>query len=194
MSQQSTSCWIRRCKRQYIFLQQFTLVSELHLRSPRPQSPRCLSSGWTRAAGGRWLSQFPRKKGHTRSELSQRKKLTMHALHSLENRARVLFAQTHNAQIVCIIWRQKTLTRIDTPPKALLNRHVYSHFRNKVPWRKKEDDVFHRRPFYARRRSLACIIGVHLPMSGVLGVVIMLQVTGHAGGVPKATLERGRSV
>ncbi len=49
-------------------------------------------------------------------------------------------------------------------------------------------------PFYARRRSLACVIGIHLPMSGVLGVVIMLQVTGHAGGVPKATLERGRSV
>ncbi len=24
--------------------------------------------------------------------------------------------------------------------------------------------------------------------------IIMLQVTGHAGGVPKATLERGRSV
>ncbi len=61
--------------------------------------------------------------------------------------------------------------------------------------------MFHRRPFmltdvpfYAPRRSLACIIGVHLPMSGVLGVVIMLQVTGHAGSVPKATLERGRSV
>ncbi len=31
-------------------------------------------------------------------------------------------------------------------------------------------------------------------MSGVLGVVIMLQVTGHAGGVPKATLGRGRSI
>ncbi len=31
-------------------------------------------------------------------------------------------------------------------------------------------------------------------MSGALGVVIMLQVTGHAGGVPIATLERGRSV
>ncbi len=41
-------------------------------------------------------------------------------------------------------------------------------------------------PFYARRRSLACVIGFHLPMSGVLGVVIMLQVTGHAGGVPKS--------
>ncbi len=51
-----------------------------------------------------------------------------------------------------------------------------------------EDDVFHRHPFYARRRSLACVIGVHLPMSGVLGVVIMLQVTGHDGGVPIATL------
>ncbi len=54
--------------------------------------------------------------------------------------------------------------------------------------------MFHRRPFYARRRSLACVIGVHLPMPGALGVLIMLQVTGHAGGVPKATLERGRSV
>ncbi len=95
MSQQSTSCWIRRCKRQYIFLQQFTLVSrwrardinssrrlvsELHLRSPRPQSPRCLSSGWTRATGGRWLPQFSREKGHMRAELSQREKLTMRAL------------------------------------------------------------------------------------------------------------------
>ncbi len=54
--------------------------------------------------------------------------------------------------------------------------------------------MFHRRPFYACRCSLACVIGIHLPMSGVLGVVIMLQVTSHAGGVPKATLERGRSV
>ncbi len=69
MSQQSTSCWIRRCNRQYIFLPQFTLVSrcrardekflslklvrKLHLRSPRTQSLHCLSSGWTRAAGGR---------------------------------------------------------------------------------------------------------------------------------------------
>ncbi len=49
-------------------------------------------------------------------------------------------------------------------------------------------------PSYAHRRSLACVIGIHLPMSSALGVVIMLQVTGHAGGVPIATLERGRSV
>ncbi len=30
--------------------------------------------------------------------------------------------------------------------------------------------MFHRCPFYARRRSLACVIGVHLPMPGALGV------------------------
>ncbi len=29
------------------------LVRKLHLRSPRTQSLHCLSSGWTRAAGGR---------------------------------------------------------------------------------------------------------------------------------------------
>ncbi len=38
------------------------LVSELHLRSPRPQFSRCLSSGWTRAPGGRWLLQFSQEK------------------------------------------------------------------------------------------------------------------------------------
>ncbi len=92
MSQQRTSCWIRRCNRQYIFLPQFTLVSrcrardekflsqlvrKLHLRSPRTQSLHCLSSGWTQAAGGRWWppilsrkrdnrerSFFPQKKAH----------------------------------------------------------------------------------------------------------------------------------
>ncbi len=67
MSQQTTFCWIRRCNRQYIFLPQFTLaveremknsslsklVRKLHLRSPRTQSLHCLSSSWTRAAGGR---------------------------------------------------------------------------------------------------------------------------------------------
>ncbi len=81
------------------------------------------------------------------AELSQSEKLTMRALHSLENRASMLFAQTHNAQIVCVIWCQKTLIRIDTPPKAFRNRHNYSNFRNNVPWRQKGDDVFHRRPF-----------------------------------------------
>ncbi len=91
MSQQSTSCWIRRCNRQYIFLPQFTLVSrcrardekflslklvcKLHLRSLRTQSLHCLSSDWTRAAGGRWSPQFSREKGTTESRaFSHRKK------------------------------------------------------------------------------------------------------------------------
>ncbi len=77
--------------RQYIFLPQFTLVSrcrardekflslklirKLHLRSPRTQSLHCLSSGWTRAAGGRWSPQFSREKGTTESgAFSHRKK------------------------------------------------------------------------------------------------------------------------
>ncbi len=91
------------------------LYSQLHLRSPRSQSPRCLRNGWTRAAGGRWSPQFSREKGQTRADLSQRKRLTMNALHSLENRVRVLFAQRISR--VCHLVSE-TLTRIGTPPKA----------------------------------------------------------------------------
>ncbi len=51
------------------------LVRKLHLRSPRTQSLHCLSSGWTRAAGGRWSPQFSREKGTTESgAFSHRKK------------------------------------------------------------------------------------------------------------------------
>ncbi len=35
MSQQSTSCWTRRCNRQYIFLPQFTLVSRCRARDEK---------------------------------------------------------------------------------------------------------------------------------------------------------------
>ncbi len=52
----------------------FKLVRKLHLRSPRTQSLHCLSSGWTRAAGGRWSPQFSREKGQTRAELFPKKK------------------------------------------------------------------------------------------------------------------------
>ncbi len=74
------------------------LVRKLHLRSPRTQSLHCLSSGWTRAAGVDDRPNSLEKKGQPRAELfPTEKRLTMNALHSLENRARVLFAQTHNA-------------------------------------------------------------------------------------------------
>ncbi len=156
------------------------LVSKLHLRSPRTQSPHCLSSGWTRAAGGRWSPQFSREKGQMRAELSQRKRLTMNALHSLENRARVLFAQriSHVCHLV-----SETLTRIGTPPKAFHNAHTSE---TKSPEDKKEDA-------YAHRRSFAYVICFHLPMSSALCVFIHASETGHAEGVPIAP-SRGRSV
>ncbi len=132
MSQQSTSCWIRRCNRQYIFLPHFTLVSrcrerdekflsqlvrKLHLRSPRTQSLHCLISGWTRAAGDNSLENRDKRE----RSFSQRKRLTMNALHSLENRARVLFAQriSHVCHLV-----SETLTRIGRHPKAFHNTHT----------------------------------------------------------------------
>ncbi len=61
------------------------------------------------------------------------------------------------------------------------------------PEDKKEDDVFHRRPFYSRRRSFVYVIGFHLPMSSALCVFIHASDTGHAEGIPIAT-SRGRSV
>ncbi len=97
------------------------LVHKLHLRSPRTQSLHCLSSGWTRAAGGRWSPQFSREKDKREWSFSQRKRLTMNALHSLENRARMLFAQRKSR--VCHLVSE-TLTRIGTPPKAFHNTHT----------------------------------------------------------------------
>ncbi len=88
MSQQSTSCWIRRCNRQYIFLPQFTLVSrcrardekflsqtrsQLHLRSSQTQSLHCLTSGWTRAAGADDRPNSLEKRDKRERSFSQRK-------------------------------------------------------------------------------------------------------------------------
>ncbi len=95
MSQQSTSCWIRRCNRQYIFPR-----GSLSSAADR----RKLSLVTASAAAGaepRGANDHPNsleKKGQPRADLfPTEKRLTMNALHSLENRARVLFEQTHNA-------------------------------------------------------------------------------------------------
>ncbi len=162
------------------------LVSKLHLRSPRSQSPHCLSSGWTRAAGGRWSPQFSREKGPTRAELSQRKRLTMNALHSLDNRARVLFVQRISR--VCH-WCQKRWHGSAHLLKCLkkLTLQKQSPLKKKKWWRVPQA------PFYARRCSFAYVIGFHLPMSSALCVFIPASETGHAEGVPIAP-SRGRSV
>ncbi len=135
MGQQSTSCWIRRCNRQYIFprsslssaavkremknsslstrSQACSNCSKLHqefaavgtsLRTSCKQDRRVLSLFTASAAAGhepRGADDRPNsleKTGQPRAELfPTEKRLTMNALHSLENRARVLFAQTHNS-------------------------------------------------------------------------------------------------
>ncbi len=84
---------------------------------PQTQSLHCLSSGWTRAAGGRWSPQFSQEKGRARAELFPKKRLTMNAPHSFENRARVLSAQ--RISHVCHLLSE-TLTRIGTPPKRFI--------------------------------------------------------------------------
>ncbi len=160
------------------------LISKLPLRSPQTQSPHCLSSGWTRAAGGRWSPQFSREKGQTRAELSQRKRLTMNALHSLNNRASVLFTQCISR--VCHLVSE-TLTRIGTPPKAFHNTHTSE---TKSPEDKKRMTCSTGALLW---RSFAYVIGLHLPMSSALCVCIHASEPGHAEGVPIAP-SKGRSV
>ncbi len=123
MSQQSTSCWTRRCNRPYIFLPQFTLVSRCRARDEKfifslSQTHSQASS----AIAANSVSSLPQQRldpsrrgqmiaptlsrkrdNRERSFFPQKKRLTMNALHSLENRARVLFAQTHNAYGSCVL-------------------------------------------------------------------------------------------
>ncbi len=110
MSQQSTSCWIRRCNRQYIFLPQFTLVSRCRAQDEKFLSLKTRSQA-SSAIAANSVSSLPQQRldpsrggaddrpnslsGQPRAELfPTEKRLTMNAL---ENRARVLFAQTYNA-------------------------------------------------------------------------------------------------
>ncbi len=110
----------------------------------------------------------------------------MNALHSLENRAHVLFAQRISR--VCHLV-SKTLTRIGTPPKAFHNTHTSE---TKSPEDKKR--------MTCSTGTLLCpqtliCLRHRLPpaMSSALCVFIHASDTGHAEGVPVAP-SRGRSV
>ncbi len=140
MSQQSTSCWIRRCYRQYIFCTiQPAVYSSQPLSSAKWKIPLSNSFAST-MCDRRELSLFTasaaagpepwgaddrpnslEKKDKRERSFSQRKRLTMNTLHSLENRARVLFAQRISR--VCHL-ASEMLTRIGTPPKAFHNTHT----------------------------------------------------------------------
>ncbi len=198
MSQQSTSCWIRRCNRHIsssssllssaadereMKNSSLRLVSKLHLRSPRSQSPHCFSSGRPRAAGGRWSHQFSREKGQTTVELTQRKRLTMNALHSLENRARAL-CPTHKS---CVIWGQKRWYG----SAHLLKRFIILTLQKQSPLKTK--------------KRMSCFTGTllcpqiliclrhRLPPANVKCIVCFYSCFRDAEGIPIAP-SRGRSV
>ncbi len=110
----------------------------------------------------------------------------MNALHSLENRARVLFAQRISR--VCHLVSE-TLTRLGTPTRAFHNTHTSE---TKSPEDKKR--------MTCSTGALLCpqmliCLRHRLPpaMSSALCVFIHASETGHAEGVPIAP-SRGRSV
>ncbi len=150
MSQKSTSCWIRRCNRQYIFLPQFTLVSRCRARDEKiPLSNSFASSICDRrdlslftasaAAGPEPWGADDRpnslEKRDTREQSFPREKSSQ-CEHSIPSRTeRACSSPKHITHKSCVSSDvKKTLTQIDTPLIAFLNRHIcYSHFRNKVP-------------------------------------------------------------
>ncbi len=158
MSQQSTSCRIRRCNRRYIFLPQFTLVSrcraqdEKFLSQTRSQAPSAIATNSVSSLpqqrldpsrGGQMIApKFSREKGQTRAELFPKEKGSQW-MHSIPSRTeRACFSPPRISRVCHLV--SETLTRIGTPRKAFHNTHTSE---TRSPEDKKEDDVFHRRPF-----------------------------------------------
>ncbi len=146
MSQRSTSCWIRRCNRQYIFLPQFTIVSRCRARDEKFLS-------WTRYASSicdrRELSLFtasaaaglkPRgaddrpnslkKRDKQERSFSPRKAHNERTPFPREQSARAL---SLNAQVVCVIWCQKCWHG----SAHLLKRFIILTLQKQSPWREK---------------------------------------------------------
>ncbi len=77
MSQQSTSCWIRRCNRHNIFLPQFTLVSrcrardEKFLSQTRSQAPSAIAANSVSSLPQQWLD--PSREGQMIAPILSRK-------------------------------------------------------------------------------------------------------------------------
>ncbi len=179
MSQQSTSCWIRRCNRQYIFLPQF--YSRQPLLSARwkiPLSNSFASSICNRrefslftasaAAGpelrGQMIAPILSRKGTNESGAFPKEKGSQWT-HSIPSRTeRVCFSP--NASVVCVIWCQKRWHG----SAHLLKCFIILTLQKQGPLMTKRGWCVRQALFFARRHSLACVIGVHLPMSNALGV------------------------
>ncbi len=190
MSQQSTSCWIRRSNRQYIFLPQFTLVSRCRARDEKiifslSQTHSQASS----AIAANSVSSLPQQRldpsrgGQMIAAILSRKR---------DNRERSFFPQKKGSQ-----WTHSIPSRTEracSSPKHITHRsrvwssvrqrwhgstHLLKRFSTDIsthtsetrsPEGKKRGWCVPQVPFYARRCSLACVIGVHLPMPGALGI------------------------
>ncbi len=147
------------------------LVRKLHLRSPRTKSLHCLSSDWTRAAGGRWSPQFSRKRDNRERSFFPQKKGSQWT-HSIPSRTEHACSSpkhiTHRSCVSSSVrqpWHGSThlLKRFSTDIFLLT-------LQKQGPLKEKRGWCVPQVPFYARRSSLACVIGIHLPMSSALGV------------------------
>ncbi len=195
MGQQSTSCWIRRCNRQYIFLPQFTLVSRCRARDEKFLffllffslsnsfasficDRRELSLFTASAAAGpepRGADDRPNsleKTGQPRAELfSHRKKAHNERTPFPREQSRACSSPKHITHRSCVSssvrqrWHGSThlLKRFSTDIFLLT-------LQKQGPLKEKREWCVPQVPLYARRRSLACVIGVHLPMPSALGV------------------------
>ncbi len=190
MSQQSTSCWIRRCNRQYIFLPQFTLVSRCRARDEKIIFPPSQThSQASSAIAANSVSSLPQQ----RLDPSRGRQMIAAILsRKRDNRERSFFPQKKGSQ-----WTHSISSRTEracSSPKHITHRscvsssvrqrwhgstHLLKRFSTDIsthtsetrsPEGKKRGWCVPQVPFYARRCSLACVIGVHLPMPGALGV------------------------
>ncbi len=157
MSQQSTSCWIRRCNRQYIFPRS-SLSSAADRRELSLSTASAAAGPESRGADDRERSFFPQKKCSqwTHSIPSRTERACSSPKH-ITHRSRVWSSVRQR-------WHGSThlLKRFSTD----ISTHTSE---TRSPEGKKRGCV-PQVPFYARRCSLACVIGVHLPMSSALGV------------------------
>ncbi len=188
MSQQSTSCWIRRCNRQYIFLPQFTLVSRCRARDEKFLSLKTRSQA-SSAIAANSVSSMPQQRldpsrgGQMIAPILSRKR---------DNRERSFFPQKKGSQ-----WTHSIPSRTErtcSSPKHITHRscvsssvrqrwhgstHLLKRFstdkflltlQKQGPLKEKRGWCVPQVPFYARRLSLACVIGVHLQIASALGV------------------------
>ncbi len=142
------------------------LVRKLHLRSPRTQSLHCLSSGWTRAAGGRWSPQFSRENGTTESGAFFPQKKGSQWTHSIPSRTeRACSSPKHITHRSCVSssvrqrWHGSThLLKHFSTDIFLLTLQKQGPLKEKRGWCVPQDALYVR-SFVLARRGFVRFIG-----------------------------------